>query len=124
MSEEEVCECGHNKLHHRNAGVSKKKEEKRRVCGVRYCECKKFANHKKNGKIDEDDVLAYIIATIGTLLTVGTIVIFITLRIAKRIDWSWWWILSPLIIFFTLILIILMVLFLLPTRNGGIENGK
>ncbi len=36
-------------------------------------------------------------------------IVFITLKLLKKIDWSWWWVLSPLWITTGIIIIIIVV---------------
>ncbi len=36
-------------------------------------------------------------------------IVFITLKLLKKIDWSWWWVLSPLWISTGIIIIIIVV---------------
>jgi len=40
-------------------------------------------------------------------------IVFITLKLLDKIDWSWWWVLSPLWIGFLIFLIIVIILVLL-----------
>jgi hypothetical protein len=42
-------------------------------------------------------------------------IVFITLKLLNKIDWSWWWVLSPLWISTALLIIVLLVLFILAT---------
>ena len=37
-------------------------------------------------------------------------IVFITLKLLEKIDWSWWWVLAPIWIPFCIVLIILMVI--------------
>jgi len=37
-------------------------------------------------------------------------IVFITLKLLDKIDWSWWWILSPLWIGFAVFLLMLIVI--------------
>lgn len=34
-------------------------------------------------------------------------IVFVTLKLLEKIDWSWWWVLSPLWIGFALLMVIL-----------------
>lgn len=36
-------------------------------------------------------------------------VVFVTLKLLDKIDWSWWWVLSPVLISTGLVLLILLV---------------
>lgn len=36
-------------------------------------------------------------------------IVFITLKLLGKIDWSWWWVLSPLLASIALVIIICMV---------------
>jgi hypothetical protein len=40
-------------------------------------------------------------------------IVFITLKLLDKIDWSWWWVLSPLWISFILFMVILGIIFLM-----------
>ena len=39
-------------------------------------------------------------------------ILFITLKLLHKIDWSWWWILSPMLISFALALVIMLIVVL------------
>jgi len=39
--------------------------------------------------------------------------IFITLKLLNKIDWSWWWILSPIWISFFIIIAIILLTFII-----------
>jgi energy-coupling factor transporter transmembrane protein EcfT len=49
----------------------------------------------------------------GGLLTL----IFITLKLVDKIDWSWWWVLSPLWIPVALILFLVLIVILFSERD-------
>jgi len=34
------------------------------------------------------------------MVTVATLVVFITMKVTGNLDWSWWWVLSPIPIWF------------------------
>ena len=36
-------------------------------------------------------------------------IVFITLKLLDKIDWSWWWVLSPLWITFLLVVILVLI---------------
>jgi hypothetical protein len=40
-------------------------------------------------------------------------IVFVTLKLLNKIDWSWWWILSPLWISFLMLIVILIVVSLI-----------
>jgi len=40
-------------------------------------------------------------------------VVFVTLKLLDKIDWSWWWVLSPIWISLVLILAILLIAFVI-----------
>lgn len=48
------------------------------------------------------------IGFIGLLL-----ILFIGLKLAKVIDWSWWWVLSPLWLSFIIIFVLLAILLII-----------
>lgn len=50
-------------------------------------------------------------------------VVFITLKLLGKIDWSWWWVLSPLWIGALVGLLILGVVFIIAVRQGY-RRGK
>jgi len=37
-------------------------------------------------------------------------IVFVTLKLIGKIDWSWWWILSPIWIFLALFIIIFLLI--------------
>jgi len=39
-------------------------------------------------------------------------IVFITLKLLDKIDWSWWWVLSPLWISFSLFIAIALIVFI------------
>jgi len=43
-------------------------------------------------------------------------IIFITLKLLNKIDWSWWWVLSPLWISTALLIVVLLLFLILATR--------
>jgi len=43
-------------------------------------------------------------------------IIFITLKLLNKIDWSWWWVLSPLWISTVLLIVVLLLFLILATR--------
>lgn len=53
-------------------------------------------------------------ASFVSLLTV----LFIGLKLANVIDWSWWWILSPMWISGLLAIIVLIVMIVVSTTKG------
>jgi len=44
--------------------------------------------------------------------------LFITLKLLGKIDWSWWWVLSPLWIGFAILLVIVGIAFLAVVIKG------
>jgi len=42
-------------------------------------------------------------------------IVFITLKLLDKINWSWWWVLSPLWISTALLIIVLLILIILAT---------
>jgi membrane protein YdbS with pleckstrin-like domain len=36
-------------------------------------------------------------------------IVFITLKLLDKIDWSWWWVLSPIWISFSLVIVVLLI---------------
>lgn len=45
-------------------------------------------------------------------------VVFITLKLLGKIDWSWWWVLSPLWIGFALVIAVIVVIGILTAIFG------
>ncbi len=37
-------------------------------------------------------------------------IVFITLKLLNKIDWSWWWVLSPIWIAISIFLLVLLIL--------------
>jgi phosphoglycerol transferase MdoB-like AlkP superfamily enzyme len=54
--------------------------------------------------------------TVGILSLLG--VLFIGLKLADIIDWSWWWVLLPFYVELLLVIIILAGIFILPLLLG------
>jgi hypothetical protein len=40
-------------------------------------------------------------------------IVFITLKLLGKIDWSWWWVLSPIWIVFAIILFVFLIIFII-----------
>jgi len=40
-------------------------------------------------------------------------IVFITLKLLEKIDWSWWWVLSPILIPLGIVLVLLLIVGLL-----------
>ena len=56
----------------------------------------------------------------GNFFISGLLLLFIGLKLAKIIDWSWWWVLSPLWMVFAVGLVVLFLM----SFFGGINGGK
>lgn len=53
------------------------------------------------------------VSSSGGIGFVGVLtLLFITLKLLDKIDWSWWWILSPIWISIVLVLVVLIVVFI------------
>jgi len=49
-------------------------------------------------------------------------IVFITLKLIGKIDWSWWWVLSPLWISAALVLIIILIMFICYSLWAGFND--
>ena len=43
-------------------------------------------------------------------------IVFVTLKLLDKIDWSWWWVLSPVIIANGLILLIVLIALIIALK--------
>ena len=50
-------------------------------------------------------------------------IVFITLKLLEKIDWSWWWVLSPMLISVGLVFIVLIFVVIVLLIGRG-KNGK
>ena len=52
-------------------------------------------------------------------------IVFITLRLLGKIDWSWWWVLSPLWISASLAIVVLAIVFIVVMLDprGSSKKG-
>jgi hypothetical protein len=50
-------------------------------------------------------------------------IIFVTLKLANLIDWSWWWVLSPLILGVILAAAMILFVLIVAAMVGGKRNG-
>ena len=44
-------------------------------------------------------------------------IVFVTLKLLGKIDWSWWWVLSPLWISFLLVMVFFVILLIIELKN-------
>ena len=44
-------------------------------------------------------------------------IVFVTLKLLGKIDWSWWWVLSPLWISFLLVMVFFVILLIIKLKN-------
>ena len=51
-------------------------------------------------------------------------IVFITLKLIGKIDWSWWWVLSPLWAGFTLAFIVFFVIAIIAEFKKGENDGN
>lgn len=56
----------------------------------------------------------------GGLLTI----VFITLKLLNKIDWSWWWVISPIWISVLVVLIVLSIIFIIAIIAAIVETRK
>lgn len=65
----------------------------------------------------------------GTLFLELLFLLFLGLKLADKIDWSWWWVFSPLWIPVALVIAFFGIAFLvmaisIPFRGKNLKNGK
>lgn len=49
-------------------------------------------------------------------------IVFITLKLLGKIDWSWWWVLSPIWIAASIVIIILIIVLLVALVAALLKN--
>lgn len=50
--------------------------------------------------------------------------IFITLKLLGKIDWSWWWVLMPTLITFGICLLVVLVVLMIVAAGTGLRERR